>query len=294
MGTRVGLGERLFARSDRASRRCRPHQRRTEDTAVPVVGELVEAEVGLHDESVADLGDRVGDRQVEDPGRVRGLRADGVPDGRDGEEHHAAQPGARSLRDRLAQRVAGVLGPRPASRRIGWGSVSPSFTNTGSTSCDGVAGGSQPSGAASLGSRAAGAGGSDGSLRAPRGWGSVRASRCSAALASASTRPDIVCSVATPASGTPEAGGLGGRRRADAHEQGARRRGTESGVNRCKRKAGIVRVFLVGSGICYRRFIYINIDADIAAEAIGGIRNGSSICGALRRRCKRVINIGIG
>ena len=38
-----------------------------EDPAVPVVGELVEAEVGHHRERVADLGRDVTDRDVEDP-----------------------------------------------------------------------------------------------------------------------------------------------------------------------------------------------------------------------------------
>ncbi len=74
-----------------------------------VVGELVEAEVAHHRERVADLGDHVGDRGVEDAVGVDRTRALGVLGCGDAEEHHAAEAGRGRLGGRLAQRVARVL-----------------------------------------------------------------------------------------------------------------------------------------------------------------------------------------
>ena len=45
-------------------------RQRVQDAAVPVIGELVEAEVGHHHEGVADLGEHVADSRVEDAVRV--------------------------------------------------------------------------------------------------------------------------------------------------------------------------------------------------------------------------------
>ena len=49
-----------------------------EHAAVAVVGELVEAQVGHHRQRVADLGDHVGDRDVEDAVGVERAAAAGV------------------------------------------------------------------------------------------------------------------------------------------------------------------------------------------------------------------------
>ena len=80
-----------------------------EHAAVAVVGELVEAQVAHHHDRVADLGDDVGDRDVEDPVGVERAGAGGVLRLRDAEQHDAAEPGLGRLGGRLAQRVAGVL-----------------------------------------------------------------------------------------------------------------------------------------------------------------------------------------
>ncbi len=81
-----------------------------EDAAVAVVGELVEAQVGLDDERVADLLDRDARGDVEDAVGVARAGALGVADGRDAEQHHAADPRLGRLDERAAQAVERVLG----------------------------------------------------------------------------------------------------------------------------------------------------------------------------------------
>ena len=88
-----------------------------EHAAVAVVGELVEAQVAHHGERVADLGDDVADRQVEDAVRVDRAGAGGVLGGRDAEEHHARRARARPPRRRPSAASRGCAGRRRASRR---------------------------------------------------------------------------------------------------------------------------------------------------------------------------------
>ena len=82
---------------------------RGQHAAVPVVGELVQADVGHHQAVVADLGAHRGDRGVQDAVRVQGAGADGVLGLRDAEQHHPGQPGVGRLDGGLAQGVEGVL-----------------------------------------------------------------------------------------------------------------------------------------------------------------------------------------
>ena len=78
-----------------------PQQRRVvvdpavlgEDPAVAVVGELVEAQVGHHDEPVADGVDDRAQRDVEDALGVVGAGPDRVLVRRHAEQHEPAQPG---------------------------------------------------------------------------------------------------------------------------------------------------------------------------------------------------------
>ena len=82
---------------------------RGQHAAVPVVGELVEAEVAHHRERVTDLGHDVVDREVEDARRVHGAGAGRVLLGGDPEEHHATEPQLGGLGDRLQQGRGRVL-----------------------------------------------------------------------------------------------------------------------------------------------------------------------------------------
>ena len=103
-----------------------------EQPAVPVRGELVQAQVAHHHGGVADLGDHVPDRDVEDAVRVDAAGAGRVPVARHAEQHDPADAGLDRLGGRLAQRVPGVLDHPRACEAIGRGSVSPSLTNIGS------------------------------------------------------------------------------------------------------------------------------------------------------------------
>jgi hypothetical protein len=94
---------------------------RREHAAVPVVGELVEAEVGHDDEGVADLGADIPESRVEDALRVGRAGAHGVLGRRDAVEHDPAEAQTGGLGGGLAQRVAGVLddaGHRRHRRRL--------------------------------------------------------------------------------------------------------------------------------------------------------------------------------
>ncbi len=65
-----------------------------------VIGELVQAQVGLHDERLTDLGGRDTGGDVEDSVGVVGSRADRVLVLGNAEQHHAAH--ARLVRRRSA------------------------------------------------------------------------------------------------------------------------------------------------------------------------------------------------
>jgi hypothetical protein len=82
---------------------------RTQHATVPVRGELVQAQVRHDHRGVADLGDDVPDRHVEDARRVGAAGTDLVALGGHAEEHEATDAGTNRLDRRLAQRVAGVL-----------------------------------------------------------------------------------------------------------------------------------------------------------------------------------------
>ena len=74
-----------------------------------MVGELVEAEVGLHDETVADLGDDGARGHVEDALGVGRPRADGVARRRYAEEHDAAEARTGRAGGERAHTVEAVL-----------------------------------------------------------------------------------------------------------------------------------------------------------------------------------------
>ena len=81
-----------------------------------VVGELIETQIGLHDERVADLCRQRFGCDVEDPMRIIGTRAEGVAHLGDAEQHHAADPRLRSLDRGRTQRIERMLsdtGHRP-------------------------------------------------------------------------------------------------------------------------------------------------------------------------------------
>lgn len=82
-----------------------------EDTAVAVVGELVQAQVGHDHEVVADLGAHVPEGDLEDAVGVGAGGAGGVLLGVLGhaEEHDPGDPGLQRLHGGLPQGVAGVL-----------------------------------------------------------------------------------------------------------------------------------------------------------------------------------------
>src|SRR5699024_6531431 len=82
---------------------------RVEHAAVAVVGELVQAQVGLHHELVAHVVVQCGGGAVEDPLGIVGGAAGGVPVVRDTEEHDPADPGVSSLLGGPAQGVHAVL-----------------------------------------------------------------------------------------------------------------------------------------------------------------------------------------
>ena len=80
-----------------------------EDTAVAVVGELVEAQVRHHRQRVTHLGLDVADRDVEDAVGVHGAGPAGVLGRRDAEEHDAAEAELGCLGSSFQQRVTAVL-----------------------------------------------------------------------------------------------------------------------------------------------------------------------------------------
>ena len=117
------------------------HQRRVvvdravggEHAAVPVVGELVQAQVRHHDQVVADLGATPHDRHVEDPVGVVGRRTDGVLALGHPEQHQPAEPGADRLGGGLASESRRVLHDARHRGRSAPARSAPSRTNTGST-----------------------------------------------------------------------------------------------------------------------------------------------------------------
>ena len=82
---------------------------RVKHPAVAVIGELIEAEVGHHDQRIADLGDRIGDRDVEDATGVERPRSGRILALGQAEEHHPAEPELGRLGDRPPGGVARVL-----------------------------------------------------------------------------------------------------------------------------------------------------------------------------------------
>ena len=80
-----------------------------EHAAVAVVGELVEAQVGLHDEPARGCLDGDAGRDVEDAVGVGGARAACVAHLGHAEQHHAADAGGRGIRHRLRQALERVL-----------------------------------------------------------------------------------------------------------------------------------------------------------------------------------------
>ena len=80
-----------------------------EHSAVAMVGELVQAQVGHDDDVAADLSHNVANREVEDPLRIGRAGPGRIPGARDAEEHHPAEPGASSLLRSDPERVARVV-----------------------------------------------------------------------------------------------------------------------------------------------------------------------------------------
>ena len=128
-----------------------------EHAAVPVVGELVEAQVGHDDGLVADLGDDVADRGVEDAVGIGGARALRVLARRDAEQHDAADAG-RTASTAALRSESRVCWTTPGIDAIGTGSRAPSRTNIGSTRWRGATGlGDQPAQARACGAAGAAA-----------------------------------------------------------------------------------------------------------------------------------------
>ena len=81
----------------------------SEDSAVAMVGELVETQVGHHDDLVADLVTDVTDTDVEDAAGIGGSRADRVARAGHAEQHHATEPEVDGLTDSDTQRCPRML-----------------------------------------------------------------------------------------------------------------------------------------------------------------------------------------
>ena len=80
-----------------------------DQSAVPVVGVLVEAVVGHEDERVADLVAQLAQRDLHHPVRVVGAGAAGVLVLGDAEQDHRGDAEARERADLLAEALLGVL-----------------------------------------------------------------------------------------------------------------------------------------------------------------------------------------
>ena len=76
---------------------------------MPVVGVLVDAQVGDQHDVVADVAAQVGERQLDDPVGVEGAAAERILARRDAEQHHGLDAERGELGDLLAQALAGVL-----------------------------------------------------------------------------------------------------------------------------------------------------------------------------------------
>ena len=108
MGSRLRLRERHVAIA--IQRRVVVHAAvRIEHTAVTVVGELVEAEIALHDQGVTDLGDGDARRDIENALRIGRAGADGVLVLGHPEEHHAADAGLGGAVQSRPERVRRML-----------------------------------------------------------------------------------------------------------------------------------------------------------------------------------------
>ena len=108
-----------------------------EHAAVAVVGELVEAEVGLHDERAGGCLDGDPRRDVEDAVGVGGARAARIAHLGHAEQHHAADARRPRPHRRLRAGSRASAARRPASTRSAPGRLTPSRTNIGSTSSAG-------------------------------------------------------------------------------------------------------------------------------------------------------------
>ena len=108
-----------------------------EHAAVAVVGELVEAQVGHHEQVVAGLGAGVGDGDVEDAVRVERRRSP-VASLCSGTPNSMTPPSPSDAASATALRAdSRECCTTPGMLEIGRGSRSPSATNIGSTSCRG-------------------------------------------------------------------------------------------------------------------------------------------------------------
>src|SRR5699024_6923026 len=131
VGARSRLGQRH--RAVGVERRVVVHApAAVEDAAVAVVGELVQAQVGLHDDGVPDLRDDVGDRGVEDPAGSHAAlptasRALGTPKSMTPPRPAAAASAA------ARRRLSRLCWTWPGIDAMGTGSVAPSRTKSGST-----------------------------------------------------------------------------------------------------------------------------------------------------------------
>ena len=197
-----------------------------EHAAVAVVGELVQAQVGLHDERAArPRRPRRAMRDVEDAVRV-GRPASRRRPAPSGSPNSMTPPSPR--RGGLAtafRRSPGCAAGRPASRRSRRGSVRPSLTNSGSTRSAGCERASRRPAGAARGWRAAGADGRDRAtvIRVSSAAGARgRAGRWRPPGRGRRRVPRARLLGREPAGGRPEARGLGGGRTGRCAHQGRR------------------------------------------------------------------------
>src|SRR5699024_9912646 len=109
---------------------------RAEDTAVAVVGELVEARIRHHQQVVADLVAHGGERPVEDPVRRGAATAGGVLVLVPGAPNSMIPPSPASAAAAASRRSEStVCCETPGREEIARGSSIPSATNAGRTNC---------------------------------------------------------------------------------------------------------------------------------------------------------------
>ena len=130
-GAGAGLGNRGLG-VDLERRVVVDVARLVEHATVPMVGVLVDAEVGDHDDVVADVAAEIGERELHDAVGIEGAAAHGVLVRGDSEQDHGLHAELGQL-GHLGRRLSRECWTTPGSDGIGTGASMPSRTNSGAT-----------------------------------------------------------------------------------------------------------------------------------------------------------------